>query len=866
MTQNSTSVVLGEWRSELRQQKEHHLTEFRQSKASRQSVQKLLSGLCSTHDHILTKLWDLHGLGEQATLLAVGGFGRGELFPYSDVDVLILIPDTPVSPTLSECLSQFVTACWDCNIEVGSSVRTLDECLTEAEKNITVQTAMLESRIICGAPSLYEAFSAQVQKHIDTKAFLRAKTLEMRQRHIKYENTPYSLEPNCKESPGGLRDLQILIWIAHAAGYGRSWAELAATGLITEFEARQLQLNENTLKLIRIWLHMIAKRREDRLVFDYQTTLAQELNLRPALGQRPSEALMKRYYWSAKAVVQLNRIVLLELEQRISGSGHMNIRPLGSDFVDRDGLLDIAQDDLYTRRPEAILETFCLFQEQSGISDFSPRTYRALFNARQLMDARFRQNPEVKKLFLRILQNPKGGQTRTLRLMNQTSVLGRTLWVFRRIVGQMQHDLFHVYTVDQHILMVLRNIRRFFLPEHAHEYTYCSQLASQFERPWVLTIAALFHDIAKGRGGDHSQLGSQEARHFCTSFQIEGADAELIDFLVREHLCMSRIAQKEDLSDPDTINQFAAIVKDERTLTALYLLTVADIRGTSPKVWNAWKGKLLEDLYRLTLKALGGSKLSRDTYTEAAKAEAIALLSLQAQLPQTEQALWNTLDVSYFSRHDPGELAWHARQLWRYIHTITPIVEARPSPLGEGLQVLVYVKDQTDLFMRLCAYFDGAGFNIQDAKIHTTHHGYALDTFQVIHNHENLADSSHHRDWIALVQSQLKTLLSSGELPLPPHKGRQSRRVKHFPLTPRVTLQPDERQQRWLLTVSASDRSGLLYSVARILAQHHINLQLAKITTLGERVEDTFVINGPELEITRKQVEIETDLLNALAA
>ena len=349
-------------------------------------------------------------------------------------------------------------------------------------------------------------------------------------------------------------------------------------------------------------------------------------------------------------------------------------------------------------------------------------------------------------------------------------------------------------------------------------------------------------------------------RHFCRDHGITGEDAALIEFLVKGHLTMSRIAQKEDLADPDVIEAFARLVGTERRLTALYLLTVADIRGTSPKVWNAWKGKLLEDLYRLTLRALGGARPNLDAEIEARKQEARHALNLYSMLPGTETALWKTLEISYFARHDAGDIAWHARSLYRFVTSKAPVVRARASSLGEGLQVVVYAPDRPDLFARICGYFDSASFNILDAKVHTTKAGYALDTFQVI---SPMLDQ-HHRDLISLVENQLAHALNAtGPLP-EPSRGRLSRRVKSFPITPRVTLRPDERAQRWLLGVSTSDRSGLLYSIARVLARHHINLQLAKITTLGERVEDTFLIDGSALQQNRTQLEIESELLDAI--
>ena len=837
---------------------------FAAARPSATAATTLIRSLARLVDATLNELWVACMMPARAALVAVGGYGRGELFPFSDVDVLVLLPDDLAVEEARPAVERFITACWDIGLEIGSSVRNTEQCAAESRGDVTVQTALLESRLVCGPRRLFQALHKRLAAERDPRAFLRAKTLEMHQRHTKYEDTPYSLEPNCKESPGGLRDLQILVWVARAAGLGRSWTELAGNRIVTPFEAKQLQHNEGLLRLIRARLHMIAGRREDRLVFDLQTAVATSLGLSAQKVQRVSEVLMRRYYWAAKAVVQLNQIVLLNIEARVEGREAEAMRPINRRFFDRSGMLEVASDDLYQREPHAILETFLLYQQTVGIKGLSARTLRALYNARGLMNAAFRSDPLNRSRFIEILQQPSG-QTHALRLMNQTSVLGRYLWVFRRIVGQMQHDLFHVYTVDQHILMVLRNVRRFFVPEHAHEYPLCSQLAGQFERPYVLFVAALFHDVAKGRGGDHSELGGAEVRRFCREHAIERGDAQLIEFLVRHHLTMSHIAQKEDLSDTEVVTRFVAQVRDERTLTALYLLTVADIRGTSPKVWNAWKGKLLEDLYRLALRSLGGTKPSLEADLEARKAEARSLLALTSQLPGTEAPLWDTLEVSYFARHDAADLAWHARMLWRHVKTTVPVVSARASAVGEGLQVLVYAPDIADLFARICGYFDNAGFSVLDAKVHTTRAHFALDTFQLVHPNIDLGDPAGYRDLISLVEVQLaQALTASGALP-EPRRGRVSRRVRSFPVTPRVSLRPDERAQRWLLSVSASDRSGLLYGIARVLARHHINLQLAKISTLGERVEDTFLIDGAELQHNRAQLAIESEVLDALA-
>ncbi|WP_332815745.1 [protein-PII] uridylyltransferase [Ramlibacter sp.] len=830
------------------------------------SVGAVLRRLARHVDLVLQSLWREAQLPRGIALLAVGGYGRGELFPHSDVDVLVLLPDgaePEQDPALRQRLETFIGRCWDSGLEIGSSVRTVQECLDMAAADVTVQTSLLEARRLAGDGASFEQFRERFARAMDPRAFFVAKTLEMHQRHTRYENTPYALEPNCKESPGGLRDLQVILWVARAAGFGASWPELAANGFATPLEAQQLERNEALLRLIRARLHAIAGRREDRLVFDLQTAVAETFGYRASTAggrilQRASEALMKRYYWAAKAVSQLNQILLLNIEERLSPSGQEPV-PINDRFSMKAGMLEVAGDDLYERHPHAVLETFLVYQTTVGAKGLSARTLRALYNARGVMDAGFRKDPVNHATFKAILQQPSG-ITHAFRLMNQTSVLGRYLWVFRRIVGQMQHDLFHVYTVDQHILMVLRNVRRFFIAEHAHEYPFCSQLAAGFDRPWVLYLAALFHDIAKGRGGDHSELGAREVRQFCRQHAIEPEDCRLVEFLVREHLAMSHIAQKEDLSDPAVIAAFAARVGNERTLTALYLLTVADIRGTSPKVWNAWKGKLLEDLYRATLRALGGHTPDPAAEIEARKREALVQLQLFALPHQAHRRLWDTLDVGYFMRHDAGEIAWHTRHLSRHVGAARPIVRARLSPVGEGLQVLVYAPDQPDLFARICGYFDHAGFSILDARIHTATNGYALDTFQVV----TPMLPEHYRELTSMVESGLEqTLERAGPLP-PPSRGRVSRRVRSFPITPRVQLTPDERAQRWLLAISANDRLGLLYSIALVLAKHRINLQLAKITTLGERVEDTFLVDGAELQQNRGQIEIETELLQAL--
>jgi [protein-PII] uridylyltransferase len=446
--------------------------------------------------------------------------------------------------------------------------------------------------------------------------------------------------------------------------------------------------------------------------------------------------------------------------------------------------------------------------------------------------------------------------------MNKWSILGRYLPAFRRIVGRMQHDLFHVYTVDQHILMVVRNLRRFAMAEHAHEYPFCSQLLAAFDKPWLLTIAALFHDIAKGRGGDHSRLGRVDARRFCRQHGLEPADTEFVEFLVEQHLTMSSVAQKQDLGDPEVITRFAALVGNEERLTALYLLTVADIRGTSPRVWNAWKAKLLEDLYRATKRTLEGEAPTRQRRLDARRTEALRLLTAQGVPPERYEALWERLGMGYFLRNDAQDIAWHAQVLTDGPDD-RPVVRTRLAPIGEGFQVVVWLRDQPDLFARLCGYFDSRNLSVLDARIHTTRDGHALDSFLVV---DPLGEASHYREILPRAEAELCERLARQEPLQAPIPGRASRRSRTFPIEASVDLRSDGQGEHFLLSVTANDRTGLLYAIALVLSRHGIELETARITTLGERIEDVFLISGPALLNPRQQIQFETDLLEALRA
>ena len=821
----------------------------------------LLKGRAALVDGVLQEVWSALAMPDTLALTAVGGYGRGELYPGSDVDLLILLPDethTAAGSVTAPQLEKLVGLLWDIGLDIGHSVRSIDHCLDEADRDITVKTALLEARYLAGTRALFDDFEQSFNAALDPAVFFRAKQLEQAERYAKFNDTPYSLEPNCKESPGGRRDLQVIQWVARAAGIGDDWKSLARAELITPAEVRQFDAADRLLRDVRIELHLLTGRREDRLLFDHQEKLAAAMGVGPTDAKRASEVLMQRYYQNAKLVTQLNALVMQVLSDRLLPAREGPPIILDAHFQMVREQLDVRDENVFQSYPRAILECFLLQMQRSELKGMTPRTLRALWRAQGCIDAKFRRDPENRALFLRLFQ--QSHLIHPLRRMNQYDILGRYLPAFGHIVGQMQHDLFHVYTVDQHILQVMRNLRRFAMPEFAHEYPFCSRLMTGFEKRWLLYVAALFHDIAKGRGGDHSQLGKKDASRFCRDHGVTEEDAALVVFLVENHLTMSQVAQKQDLADPEVVLAFARQVGDMRRLTALYLLTVADIRGTSPKVWNAWKGKLLEDLFRMTASVLKGTAALQLTGVSERQEEARGILRYHGLRPDVELELWSQLDTGYFMRHAAEEIAWHTRTLYHRPASEEPVVRARLNPMGDGLQVMVYVKDQPLLFARLCGFFARLGYTIVDAKIHTTRHGYALDSFVVFAFDATQA----YRDMIGLIEHDITEQLKQ-QPPLPAGvSGRLSRLVRHFPVTPEVDIRADERGNQYLMSISAADRPGLLYSIARVLGRHGITLHTAKIATLGERVEDVFLISGQELSQTATLVRLEQDLLNEL--
>jgi [protein-PII] uridylyltransferase len=819
----------------------------------RPDAQRTLAAHAQFIDELLERLWRENIDDPSLALVAVGGYGRGALFPHSDIDVLVLMPDARQPDAAIE---RFIGALWDCGLDVGHSVRTVAECVEEAAKDVTVDTSLLESRRVAGNAKLLGEMDRRLRERRNVREFFDAKFREQKRRHERFQEAAYNLEPNIKESPGGLRDLQMVLWLARAGGFGTSWRELAEQDLITPHEAAAISLNEKVLQDLRIRLHYLAGRREDRLVFDHQIEIARQLKLKGPAGMAPSDLLMRRYYLAAKAIWRFNQILLANLFDRITPESEREPQPLDHDFQVVSRNLELRDEKLFEKKPGMILEAFMRLQAHPDIVGLGPRTLRALSRALPHVNRRFREQRENRRRFMEIMRSER--LTWTLRRMSRYGVLGRYLPVFGRIVGQMQHDLFHVYTVDEHILMVIRNLRRFRIPRFDHEYPFLSQLMQEFDRPEALYLAALFHDVAKGRGGDHSHLGAKDATRFAHDHGLSKADAELMAWLVENHLVMSSTAQKQDLTDREVISSFANLVRDERTLTALYILTVADIRGTSPQVWNAWKGKLLEDLFRSTRRVLRGELDYAASAIAAKKAESLRIFRNYVPEPGKHEALWKHLDDNYFQRFEVAEIAWHTRTLWSRATPDKPIIRARLSPVGEGLQVLVYAPDQPGLFARITGFFDRMQFDVAAAKIYTTRHGWALDSFQVL---TRARAAEHYRD---LIQTIEKGLGEKVVAPLePPPSGRVSRWVKHFPIEPSVQIVDDRRPGHCLVLLSCADRPGLLSSVSRVLLQHELNLIDARVNTLGARAEDAFVVSGRKLGDPTTREKIADDLRQA---
>lgn len=820
------------WRSDLKRQQ----AALEQAFLNNKNAAILLKKQSVLIDNLLKSVWQYSNLNNEITLIAVGGYGRQALFPYSDIDLLILVPEQ-ISETTKKNIEDLIGVLWDLGLNIGHSVRTLQECISEAAVDATIQTNLLEARLICGSKDVFTSFYIDINQQLNAAKFLQAKIAEQNARHAKFNDTGYNLEPNIKESPGGLRDLHTILWLAQCQGLGKTWVELARNGVISQTELNDIRRHERNLTTLRIRLHYLAKRREDRLLFDFQNELAANLGLVNTKNKRASEQLMQSYYRSVRYVNLINEILIKSFTNANPSSKPSVI--INERFIAQNQLLETSAPVIFEHNPSAILECFLLLQLHPELKGFSPLLLRQLQDANKLITKAFRQSDKNQQLFLTILKQEIGVH-HSLRRMNRYGVLGNYIPAFGKIIGQMQHDLFHVYTVDEHTLNVLANLRRFSKPELEHEFPLCSRLFAAFKQPHLLYIAAIFHDIAKGRGGDHSELGGIDAKRFCQMHKLPKHDTELVVWLVEMHLQLSKVAQKSDLSDPSVIEQFAKIVKNETRLTALYLLTVADVRGTSPVVWNAWKARLLESLFLETRRVLNNASFSVKQAISDRQQEASVKLTKYGLTPNAYELFWHNAGEVYFSRYNSNEIAWQTRLLIPHIYTKIPIVRAHLSRNGDGIEVMVYTPNQHDLFARICNFFDRIGYNIGQAKIYTTNHGYALNTFIVI---DQSSTEIVYSGLLKHIEKNLLDKLLTTSLIEAPIKGRINRQVKHMPIKTQVMYEEAGDSKYQMLEIIASDQPGLLANIAFIFIEHNIELHNAKINTLGNRAEDTFLIS-----------------------
>ena len=837
--QSQSKQSIQAWRLDLKTQQQALEKAF----FVHQNTAKLLKQQSLLIDRLLKKIWLKANIDADIALIAVGGYGRNQLFPYSDIDLLILLPDGDLNDDKNsqknKKIETLIGLLWDIGLNIGHSVRTLQECVNESAQDITVQTNLLETRLLCGKKSLFITFINAVTKTMDAAKFYTAKSKEQDKRHAKFNDTTYNLEPNIKESPGGLRDLHMILWLALSQNLGKNWTDLAKNNIITKSEFRQIKRHESNLQNLRIRLHYLAKRREDRLLFDFQNELASDLGYVTTPRKRASEQLMQSYYTSAKFINLINEILLKTFE-KIANKAKPKIMPINDRFESHDDLLEIKAANVLQQYPNAILESFLLLQQHPQLTGMSANLIRELQRVKKIVNVDFRQSTDNKATFLAILSQPNG-VNHSLRRMNRYGILGQYIPVFGKIVGQMQHDLFHVYTVDEHILNVLANLRRYAKPELKHEFPLCTQLFSDFDKPHLLYLAAIFHDIAKGRGGDHSTLGTIDAKRFCRLHGMSKDDTNLVAWLVDAHLKMSSTAQKSDLSDPEVIQQFAHLVKTEKRLIALYLLTVADIRGTSPVVWNAWKARLLESLFYASQHLLKNTGFTTQQTIENRQIEAKEKLTRYGLKPESYLALWENVGAGYFTRFESDEIAWQSRLLTPHVLSEKPIIRARLSPNGDGIQVMIYTRNQDDLFARICNFFDRMAYNIVQAKIYTTNHGYALNNFIVLDQSGKSVSYSGLFKFIELELLQKIVSIKPLEAPL---QGRISRQVKYMSIKPQVKIKSELQGHNLTLEIVAGDRPGLLAYVANVLLHHDIELHNAKINTLGNRAEDSFLISA----------------------
>ena len=796
-------------------------------------------------DRLILALWQVHGLdtAEGLALVAVAGYGRGDLNPHSDVDILVLLDGEP-NDSDAAALSSFMTDLWDVGLEVGHSVRTVAQCRDEAAKDLTVATSLMESRLLHGPAELYDAMNAAISTDQiwPSAEFFAEKRKEQIARHHRYDDTAYKLEPNVKGSPGGLRDIQMIGWVAKRHFGAETLDELVDHRFLTPGQLTRLLNGQEFLWRVRYGLHMLTGRREDRLLFDHQTKLATLLGYEDATYTLAVEQLMQRYYRTVMDLSRLNEMLLQLFEEAILMDPTAEPVRLNDRFQVKNGYLQTADNNVFAREPSALLELFLLLQENPDIRGVSAWTVGLIKRNLHLIDEEFRQNPRNHRLFLRILRANEG-VTHQLRRMNLYGVLGLYIPAFGRIVGRMQYDLFHAYTVDEHTLFVVSNLRRFALPRYDDEYPQCSRIMQSLEKPEIVYLSGLFHDIAKGRGGDHSELGAVDAEAFCLEHGMSEYDARTVAWLVRQHLALSMTAQKKDISDPEVINAFAELVGDQRHLDYLYLLTVADVRGTNPKLWNSWKATLFRDLYEHTSRALRSgleNPIDREQLILETQNEARDLLRATDLAADKIDELWTLLTEDYFLRYRPGEIAWHTEILADSDPTSEyGFLDVRKQQNGDGIEAVLYTPRQKRTFALSTALLDELGMTIVDARIVPLAVPFSIDMYVFMETDPKLTVDEARLNKVRRVLTRVLATTDDSGVRV---TRRASRQARMFSAPPSVRFTEDVTGRRTVMEINALDRPGLLSLVGQVFIEREINIDTAKIVTIGERAEDVFYI------------------------
>ena len=822
---------------------DHAKSDIAERLKSGEHASQLVRDLSNLTDTLLLKLWHHYIAPEDddIALIAVGGYGRKELHPGSDIDLLILLREDS-HQDYNEAISQFLTLLWDLKIDVGHSVRSLSECASEAEKDITIATNLMEARLLAGENDLFDTMTRSVspEKIWSGKLFFEAKWQEQIQRYEKFHDAVYNLEPNIKEGPGGLRDIQMIGWVAKRHFGATTLHDLVHHRFLTEDEYTSLMEGQEFLWRIRLGLHTLTKRREDRLLFDYQKALAELFGYQQCGHRLAVEEFMKDYYTVITELNRLNEMLLQLFREEILLKGQeKSCQPLNNRFQIRHGFITAKNDTIFRRYPFALLEVFLLLQQNPQLHGVTAETIRLIRANRNLINDKFRKDWRNRTLFLEILRQPRG-VTHQLRRMNRYGILAQYIPAFGKIVGLMQYDLFHAYTVDEHTLMVLRNLRRLSVPSLQHEKPLCSKVAKKTPKLELLYIAGLFHDIAKGRGGDHSKLGAKDALDFCLDHGLSNYDSQLVSWLVESHLIFSTTAQRQDISDPDVINAFASAVGDQTRLDYLFLLTVADICGTNPEIWNSWKDSLLSQLYHSTLRALRRGlecPIDKSEHLNEIQTEASALLTTLDVNTDDIKSIWTNFDEDYFLRHSAEEIAWHTSEICATKEL--PLVLLREDSQRGATSIFMYIQDQDYLFATITKLLDEMGLSILDARIITTQSGFVLDTFIVLDaKGEPIRDERQ----IDNIISRLLKALSQINKQDAPSKRRMPRRLKHFHIPTDITFSSDIVNNRTIMELVAADRPGFLAYIGKTLIQCKTRLHNAKISTMGERIEDIFYI------------------------